>query len=488
MGQHSKSQGLFNPVVSTQGIAGQGYAAYNQLNRTNRSNGAQTSYSSQSAAGPNTFLTKNGMPTPVTSWPQINTSVNASGLQYPTPLSGHSSDGTFPSHTWPTQSPIGNLNAPNLVNEQGFLCSTDMADEFLANQAHEQNQHYGLPTLATQYKNEPEDDWFDVDSEEENPHMTQQLGKTQPSDLGLILSMNAQQNTPNVRSMANFLTGPNVLSTYAPSYSASPLMDPQTARVFCHFVSATGPSLNVFERGPFDTSAIFSGHAPPVSKRSFWSYTIPMLALTHQGLLHAMLALSSLHIAKIQRASPTPSLKHYHYALRRVAKALGKPEKRSDVATLAATLLLGFYEVTTAEHNKWNSHLSGARELVMEIDFINLARRIELHRKRQQSADAKMVFQHDPSAMTNLFTSPTPHEVATRASPRLDDHFIQTITGWDIRYDEHGPIVDGTHTSMNMDIPLKPSDFENFEIKSDLFWWYAKQDMFQSILSGNRLL
>ena len=113
---------------------------------------------------------------------------------------------------------------------------------------------------------------------------------------------------------------------------------------------------------------------------------MPMKALHHQGLLHAMLALASLHIAKLQKSSATPSLKHYHYALRKVAKSLGNPAKRHDIATLGATLLLGCYDVTTAEHNKWNSHLAGAKQLIVETDFVNTAKRINTYKAQVEMA------------------------------------------------------------------------------------------------------
>ena len=430
---------------------------------------------------------KSDLHSSVTDWTQVNLTSTAPSLAYPTPVLASSPHGILPSSTWPAQSQVSDLDGRVPYDQQGFMCSTALADDFTAQQAYEQNQTYGLPTYRTQYKTEPDDDWFDVDSDEENASINQHIGEPGHGDLGLMLQMSAQQNQPNVRSITNSLTEPNMLATYTPNYSASPLMDPDTARVLWHFVAATGPTLNVFERHPSNPEVIFTGLPAPQAQRSLWSYSMPVRALTHQGLLQSMLALSSLHIAKIQRTSPTPSLKHYHYALRRVAKALSKPEKRSDVSTLAATLLLGFYEVTTAEHNKWNSHLSGARELIMEIDFVNLARRIDLYRKLQKAQESKGR-RYDPTGLTHIFSNPTPQESASKTAPRLDDEFIRTISGWHIVYDEHGPIVDGTQTSPKVDEPSKPHEIEEFEIKSDLFWWYAKQDVFQSILSGNRLL
>ena len=358
-------------------------------------------------------------------------------------------------------------------------------------QAHSQSQHYGAP-IETPWVVEPEeDDYFDVESDEEDFISKPYITGTTSYDLGAMVAITADQGQGRIRSMTNFLNEPNILATYFPSYAASPLRDPQTARVFCHFITATAPTLSVCERHPSNPALMFSGKPVPWSQRALWSYTLPMRALTHQGLLHAMLALASLHIAKLQQTSSTPSLKHYHYALRRVAKALGNQQKRRDVATLAATQLLGFYEVTTAEHNKWNSHLAGARELIMEIDFARMAKRIEAHRQQQEEAEArlKLEMQH---GVANTYW----HEYAqgaldgfpTRVDRQLDERLISTIMGWGTRYDQLGQITDEGDPAFQTESPLTAHDIENFEIQCELFWWYVKHDIYQSIISGNRLL
>src|SRR5438045_8326384 len=113
-----------------------------------------------------------------------------------------------------------------------------------------------------------------------------------------------------------------------------------------------------------------------MSQQEDYSNKFPAMVFHNEGLLHAMLAISSLHIAKLQGSSVYLSYKHYHLAMRRVSRSVRSPTKRRDLATLAATLLLGFYEVMAAEHNKWNSHLLGAKQLVMDIDFEDMTRYI----------------------------------------------------------------------------------------------------------------
>ena len=430
---------------------------------------------------------------PATTWPHDQASVTAQITPYPTPLTGNSTDGSFPTPIWPipghSTRPETPMHPRSASYDQKRVSITgDPTQQYVGQQVHFQNQLYDLPpsTPVQPGFQEPDEDLFDVDSDDENAN-TSQFGDVQSSDLGLMLQMSARQTDVDVRSMTNALNTPNILASYQPAYAASPLKDSHTAKVFCHFITATGPTLNVCERHPANPSVIFSGRPVPQAQRALWSYTLPMLALKHQGLLHSMLALSSLHIAKLQHTSPTPSLKHYHYALRRVAKALCNPIKRGDVATLAATLLLGFYEVATAEHSKWNSHLSGARELISEIDFAKMARRIEAHRCRQEEEEAQSR-SYDFNGYSNVFLKPLQLDMPAKAARRLDENLISTLTGFNTRYNDYGQVIDDAEPVPAKEEPLKPKDIENFQVQCDLFWWYAKQDVYQSILSNNRLL
>ena len=407
-----------------------------------------------------------------------------------------------PSGSYPTQDyrnpqwvePLGNYFAgrkPSIPSQphSGYPRSTTgMIQEAVNLQIQSHNQNYGLPAQIS-WADEPENDYFDVDSDDEASSMKPHIGDTPSHNLGPLIAMLASQDDGRMRSMTGFLNEPNILATYQPSYSVSPLMDSSTARIFCHFITATGPTLAVCERRPSNPAIIFSGVPVPKSQRSLWSYTLPMMALRHQGLLHAMLALASLHISKLQQSSPTPSLKHYHFALRRVAKALGNQKQRRDVATLAATLLLGFYEVTTAEHNKWNSHLSGARELIMDIDFAGTAKRIETQRCRQENIESRhQVLYGMINGYVQLQSPRLSDDFPSKYDRTLDENLISTIMGYRTDFNQYGQVIDENEPAIKSETPLTPQDIETFEVQVDLFWWYAKQDMYQSIISGNRLL
>ena len=106
-----------------------------------------------------------------------------------------------------------------------------------------------------------------------------------------------------------------------------------------------------------------------------------------------MLALASLHIAKLQNEPITAALKHYAISLRRVAKCLGSPTRRNEPATLAAAMLLAFFECWTADHQKWSNHLLGARQLVREIDFAGMTRYIKTQKVQKRWEERMRYYQ-----------------------------------------------------------------------------------------------
>ncbi|KAI9839296.1 MAG: hypothetical protein M1819_003291 [Sarea resinae] len=337
-----------------------------------------------------------------------------------------------------------------------------------------------------------DDDYWDVESDDGMPEEPAQ-GHNRPdmgvSSLGLLRALQASQDDSRMRSFTSFLNEPNMLRTYRPKAMASPLMDAKTARLFCHFITATGPSISMYERNPTNPSAMLTGIALPISQQSLWTHILPSMALNHQGLLHAMLAIASLHIAKLQNSSTTPSLKHYHYALRRIGRCVVS-SRRHESATLAATLILGFYEVMTAEHAKWNSHLAGAMQLMMEIDFAGMTKRIRaskghagyLKMDRSDAGDGSLV----PQA---LFSVGGPKTRPSKVM-EVDEKLVSIFIGRRLRYDIYGHVIieEDHETESPPRTRLSPHELEDFDTKTDLFWWYCKQDMFHSIVSGNGLL
>lgn len=202
---------------------------------------------------------------------------------------------------------------------------------------------------------------------------------------------------------------------------------------------------------------------------------MPTLALTNAGLLHAMLAISSLHMSALQGTSTIPSLKHYHIALRRVARGLNSP-RRGHPATLAATLLLGFYEVLNADHQKWTSHLLGAKQLIREINFREKSREVKAIKKQRRERYAGYY----------LGESQRPQRPFADYDEEVDEDFISALTGQKSDDDRHGTIIDeqekvSSHIHTDRDVEI-------YENQRDLYWWFCKQDVYQSMMSGNELL
>ena len=340
-----------------------------------------------------------------------------------------------------------------------------------------------LERAAVEYE---DDEYYDVNSDEEmevDPAQALQAGHN-PQDLGQMLTLQ-QANTDEIhaRRFDAFLYS-GILDHYHAEWVANPLKNPQTARVFAHFVNSTGPAMSVFERNTRNTSVFFSDGSVPRYQQGLWTYTMPMMALHHQGLLHAMLALASIHIAKIQDASITPSFKHYAYSLKRVQHCLAHPHKRNQVTTLAASLLLGFYEIMAAEHSKWSSHLAGARQLLNEIDFAGFhkeLRRRKAERKAYEAFEARRIM-----GLEYPYNIRRPSQQwYVEEVPDIDESIVSHFMGHEIRYDEYGHVYRRHSGPKTVPTEIDPG---RFEVWQDLHWWYCKQDIYQSIVSGNQLM
>lgn len=333
-----------------------------------------------------------------------------------------------------------------------------------------------------------DDDYYDVQSDEEM--LDVQDSKNEEAavlsrDFSLIQRINRKTTTElDIRRYDAFIYE-GILSHYQAEQVANPLKNPKTARVFMHFIHVTGPTLSIFERNPRNPSPLYEGHAPPSpSHQSLWTYTLPLKALNHQGLLHAMLALGSLHIAKLQRASVTPSWKHYAYAMKRLRRSLGNPKKRHQLSTLGTSLLLGFYEVMTAEHAKWSTHLVGAAQLLVEIDFRSLTREA-CRLKAAELAEQERFPQENP----DMLIDQKQFEQRMKDSSMMpDENLVSTIVGKRVSFDGSGCVFEEEREQGKKPCGPQKMDLRSYETLQDLYWWYAKQDLFQSIVSGNPLM
>ncbi|KAL2815665.1 hypothetical protein BJX63DRAFT_430602 [Aspergillus granulosus] len=333
------------------------------------------------------------------------------------------------------------------------------------------------PLSPFEYMDDDDDDPYDVETDEE----AEEQSKIQNLNQLNMVMASANRDDKQLRLFTTYLDEPNMLATYQPTFSSSPLNNPKTARVFLHFIHATGPALSVFERHPIDPSIKLG--AAPMAQQGLWTYTLPLKAFEHAALQQAMLALSSLHIAYLQGTSSAVSLKHYQYALRRVGKAVGLPGRRKQLGTLAATLLLAFYEVMTADHIKWNNHLAGSAQLLREIDFAGITRDLRAQRRSRWLAQSQV---YNSFMDSYLFNDPTSSEDPfAELENEVDENMVSIFLGRAVNYDHFGQ-VEGEHTA-SRNRRLTQKDIETFRIQCDLNWWFCKQDWLQSIISGGPL-
>jgi len=331
-----------------------------------------------------------------------------------------------------------------------------------------------------------DDDYWDVQSDNEMLDMESSddnalLRSSEFSNLRRIHNENFHEL--GIRRYDSFLYD-GLLSHYRPEYAASPLRNPKTAQVFAHYIHVTGPALSMHDRNPRNSALIFEGRAPH-SQQGLWTYILPLKALAHQGLLQAMLALASLHIARLQGTSITPSYKHYAYSLKCLVRSLGHAKKRLSISTLATSMLLAFYEVWMAEHVKWSTHLVGAQRLITELDFRSLTREARRLKAAQTAQEQKYPCQNPDMLIDQEKLVARLIESAMMPDERL----VSTIVGKSVKYDEFGMVFEsnGTKQETKSNLPETLTS-RSFETLQDLYWSYARHDVFQSIISGNPLI
>lgn len=200
--------------------------------------------------------------------------------------------------------------------------------------------------------------------------------------------------------------------------------------------------------------------------------------MKHPALLHAILAIGSLQMAECKGQNAAVSMLHYHLSIRRNARNYRDPDRLVQPATLAAVLLLGFYEVWSTNHEKWCSHMIGAVAIIHQTKFREMSRRLwEIHRQRYQEW---LEFQSQGSfAPFMLHSGRSNYELA-----EIDLDLIQNLTGKPIAFMDGLDSCCWNSSSMS-DIEREIEDYEQL---ADLYWWFCKFDVYQSTLGGSKLL
>ncbi|KHN98150.1 Zn(2)-C6 fungal-type DNA-binding domain protein [Metarhizium album ARSEF 1941] len=326
------------------------------------------------------------------------------------------------------------------------------------------SQGYGPPD-RTQYGHGVIEDEVAMDeSDDENPDPQSLVVR----DYRDVLKPYARGGT-EVRTFSAFAQN-YALSEYMDYVHSSELRRHDMQTIFRHFVSVTGPTMSLYERDPtsLTSGARFDGDA--TLDNNLWSHTFPLLSFHHPGLFHAIMAIASLQIANLQNTPATAALRHYHISLRRNARNVSSPQINTKPTTVATTLLLAYFEVWSSDHTKWCNHLLGGRLLFRQIPLRQMSR-ICLPVKRMR---------HFPSPL-----SATPSIGPRRDPADLDYGLLSTITGRRVTAEDYG-LQEGQLLDEEC-LWTTDKDIETYDTLRDLFWWYAKMDVYQSMLGGTKL-
>lgn len=316
-----------------------------------------------------------------------------------------------------------------------------------------------------------DDDYWDVNSDDEVHNSEQRCMLTVGSleaDMERVLAI-------STRNVSSYVRPGFSISHYIPSEAASPLRNENTQKVFAHFVSTTAPMMSFCAQRDRLT---LPGEAAQTGStyicRGLWTHVLAMMAMRDQGLLHAVLAMSSYHIARTHGAATTPAHKHYTYAIRNIHRSVRPGKRRHEVTTLAATILLAFYEVMTADHRAWNTHLAGAIQLIREVNFVGMTAHIKYCR-----------YQGLLRIRSGIAT--TRDHLINHIFPQADLNLINNIMGREAFQDKFGhPIEDWPAVYRQTD--LTDADIHKYSTLQDLFWYSCRHDVIHALVGANPLM
>lgn len=116
------------------------------------------------------------------------------------------------------------------------------------------------------------DDDASMASSEDEAIPDRNLAHLESNVPGIISNQTPVSSGVNLRTFGGTISS-NMLQTYTPSSTSSPLNDPQTAAVFWHFVNVTGRIMSLYERNPVDSVPMFQGVPVPRARQSIWTCT-----------------------------------------------------------------------------------------------------------------------------------------------------------------------------------------------------------------------
>lgn len=134
---------------------------------------------------------------------------------------------------------------------------------------------------------------------------------------------------------------------------------------------------------------------------------------------------------------------------------------------------------------KWSTHLVGGAHLLAELDFRSLTQ--EARRLKAAQTEQESKFPHHNPHM--LIDQKQFNQNLKERAMMPDESLVSTIVGKKISYDDFGRVFEDGDIKQGRrsNLPGK-LDLRTYETLQDLYWWYSRQDAFQSIVSGNPLM
>ncbi|KAG5354974.1 Adhesion and hyphal regulator 1 [Yarrowia sp. B02] len=172
---------------------------------------------------------------------------------------------------------------------------------------------------------------------------------------------------------------PRDISHYVPNATESPLSNPVAIFLLREYVHKHGQGISCYDRYNVSPATIFDNvnHHSLRGMSNFWTFDVPLAALTCDFLLHAVLAWSALNHSMF---SPEDSqfkllgMEHYHTAIQLLSSDIRMGTYKHNPMPAAATcLILAFFETYCGDLGNWFRHMTGAHEIIMETSLSQLA-------------------------------------------------------------------------------------------------------------------
>lgn len=138
----------------------------------------------------------------------------------------------------------------------------------------------------------------------------------------------------------------------------------------------------------------------------------------------------------------------------------------------------------TAEHIKWSTHVVGCAQLISELDFPSLTQRARQLKAAKIEEESKLPYQN-PYMLINQKQL---DKILRNSVMAPDEGLVSTIVGKKVSYDDFGKVFEETTKRSTNNALLDDLDLRTYETLQDIYWFYARQDAFQSIISGNPLM